>query len=413
VRGAFLACALVASGAATAFGGVEVEVRDATTGAPLEAFVIAREQMSAPALGHGSTYWCNRAAATWASSGSAKLYLPGLGLGRLVASQQYVEALAYRPGYCAHTTVPKHQPRIELRKADADPEVRLLYLQRMAHALVCDRASWSPESAEVVARLVDQVLGEARALPRDSYERGLRRHLEDTFEHIRRLPTGEKAWAPPERKHDPISRSFVLAPSNAVVKWDGDKVPSVTYHREYPRATHSSGASRFPAADSFQAPDGPTVVHCRDGAACDLNERDSHGRTALFSATSQFREDLLNALLEAGADPTIPAQPSGLQPIDVVIRALIGSSDKGFREKAVRMLDRLAAHPGTTLTAKLHGDLAAEPTAWKLVQAGGLALLVERRDALLQLPQRPESKPGCAERFPPEHYGDPPVRLRY
>jgi hypothetical protein len=156
------------------------------------------------------------------------------------------------------------------------------------------------------------------------------------------------------------------------------------------------------------------VIHCRHGApsACDLDERDVDGATALHGLAWAGRIDEVRALLEAGADPNATKGPGGQTPMDIVLRQVLLGYDGAA--KAAEVLDALAASPRATLSAGLKEDLAADPSTWRLVPPGpARERLMRHREALLRLPARPaQPKPGCEDPGFQYSLREGPVRLR-
>jgi hypothetical protein len=142
------------------------------------------------------------------------------------------------------------------------------------------------------------------------------------------------------------------------------------------------------------------VIHCRHGApsACDLDERDVRGFTALASLASELKAEEVRVLLEAGANPAVVIDVAGNATVEAFVKRIIertpapGSADAVHAREIMKLL---AGDPRTTLTRSLHDDLAADPSTWIVQAPDAKALLVEARDAFATLPTRPDAKPAC------------------
>lgn len=158
------------------------------------------------------------------------------------------------------------------------------------------------------------------------------------------------------------------------------------------------------------------VIHCRYGSptACDLNQRDAQGRTALHWAADALRADEVKLLLESGADPSIPEQPFGDEPIDMLLRRLAGltSTDSQNIESAREILSLLARHPRTTIRRSLKEDLDTQTERWSVKNPVAITLLKEARDHLRDTPLRAERAPACALRNYEFDSRSIPLRLR-
>jgi hypothetical protein len=160
-------------------------------------------------------------------------------------------------------------------------------------------------------------------------------------------------------------------------------------------------------------PPPPLVVHCRHGApsACDLDERDSNGATALYSLAGSGKVDEVRVLLEAGADPNATKGPGGDTAMDVALRQVLLNYDNA--EKASQVLGALASNPRTMIRAALREELAADPATWQVSQPRARERLLQRREALLRLPVRPpDPAPGCEDPKFEYRYREIPPRLR-
>ena len=455
MKRALLAAALLAPGAAWALLGLgatgfQVGVRDAATGQPLEgAFVVAREFATVGKF-EGSDTYCVRGDVAPASGDWTAVELPSPGSDQFTQAKA-IEAFAYHPGYCIAKSVdgaaassdrhlhiggteplvpldPSVPTKLALRRAAQGSLERLLYLQEVAAGLICEKARWSARSAEAMQRLADAMLGEARALARDRYEKILVEKLHGALAYAAGLRGSDAGARIGIVKLQPVgasfARDFIVVAANSRVLWD-DRHKMAIAARPAP-----AGQVAFANAIGAASPATPGVaiaprpvpqpaalaIHCRHGApsACDLDERDATGATALFDFVRDLRVDEARVMLEAGANPDIPQRPFGPAPIEVLLERIArtppGSSQA---QTAGEMLALLVADRRATLPQALRDDLGADPSTWKRYSgAPGLAAIAGAREQLLALPARPDAKPGCESPGYVMDWRAPPFRLR-
>jgi hypothetical protein len=396
---------------------------------------------------HGTETYCVRADVTPATGPWVTMELPYAG-SDVVTAARAIEAFAYRPGYCLARTpsaaeassikqfsmgrqLPNivntgEETRLDMRRSGQAPDERLMYLQELTAGLLCSRARWSDRSRGAMGLLADAMLGEAREIARSRYEKTLVQQLETGLASVRALPANEQARELPmvmRGEFTDYARDFIVGAADLRVAWDPQRRIAIAAAVSPVQAASPvpPGALMNPirgiVPNSRPPAPAPLAVHCRHGApsACDLNERDAQGHTAINTFVAYTKPAELRVLLEAGADPTLPAKPFGPHPIDVALRSML-RMDRSSPERAKRaeIVDILAADPRTTITRALKDDLAADPSAWNLVASlPGLDLLAARREALARLPVRPEGKPGCEPLGFQPTYDEGPVRLRY
>ena len=455
MKHALLAATLLAPGAAWALLGLgatgfQVGVRDAATGRPLEgAFVVAREFATVGKF-EGSDTYCVRGDVAPASGDWTAVKLPSPGSDQFTQAKA-IEAFAYHPGYCIAKSVdgaaassdrhlhiggtaplvpldPSVPTKLALRRAAQGPLERLLYLREVAAGLTCGKARWSARSAEVMQRLVDAMLGEARALAHDRYEKLLVERLRGALAYASAPPAAAAGAATGFPALQPVgasfARDFIVVATNTPVLWD-DRHRMAIAARSAPAAraatTNAIGAASTATPGVAIAPrpvpqPAALAIHCRHGApsACDLDERDSTGATALFAFVRDLKLDEARLMLEAGANPDIPQRPFGPPPIEVLLERIVSTPPGSSQAQRVgEMLALLVADRRTTLPRALRDDLAADPSTWKRYSgAPGLAAIAGARERLLALPARPDAKPGCASPGYVMDWSTGPFRLR-
>lgn len=395
----------------------KVVLRDQATGKPVDgAFVIAREWASVGKL-HGTSEYCVRADITPVREASMTMDLPSAGSDTTTRARG-IDAIAYGPGYCLARTEsardiasykylpvgqapPKEidtsaETRLQMRRGNQSAEERLVYLQEMMPLFTCSKERWSDRSAKSLALFREAVLSEARTVARTRYEQGL----------AQKLGLGPEAAS--------FTRDFVVLPEDYRVMWTDRGIVTAAGRPQAmpgPAIPHAPGMpSRMGGSMLIQRPSAPPTlkIHCRHGDAskCDLDERDAEGMTAILGTVyyNQAPADNVKVLLDAGADPSIPARPYAPAPIEYAILQLLRTSPGESRDRLARIVDLLAASPRTTIVQWLKDDLAADPSTWIQVRhQPGFAALVERRETLAKLPARPEYRPGC-ERLVPDTY---------
>jgi hypothetical protein len=432
---------------------VKVGVRDAETGKPLDGgFVVVREYAEVGQL-HGSRRYCVRAQAAAADAPWVKLSLPSPGRDALVRARA-LEGIAYRPGYCLARigdarAAASHKRmnlgmaapseldasvdnRFAMRRGSQTPEERLLYLEAVAAGLFCHEARWGDGSKEAMARLADAMLGEANSLARSKYERHLARRVAAGLEIARGLPevsdTGHMGMFNRPTNEPGVARDFLIGPADFRIAW-GDGGRMVVAATPAPIAAAApappAGAGAMAPPPGMRLPQmgiirpagvpppPPLVVHCRHGApsACDLEQRDSNGATALYSLAAAGKVDEVRVLLEAGADPNATKGPRGDTAMDVVLRQILLNYDNS--EKAAQVLDALASNPRTMIRAALREELTTDPATWQAHPARARERILQRREALLRLPVRPpDPAPACEDPNFEHRYREIPPRLR-
>jgi hypothetical protein len=106
------------------------------------------------------------------------------------------------------------------------------------------------------------------------------------------------------------------------------------------------------------APRPQLAIQCRHGAAsaCDLDERDWQGRTALAQYTEEFNLEAVKLLLDAGANPSIASPLPGADAIEAWMRRVLnGTVGPERRPQALAVIDALAASPKAALRAAAQG----------------------------------------------------------
>lgn len=444
-----------------------VAVRDAATGKPVEgAFVVAREFTTVGQF-HGSKTYCIRGDVAQASGPRLEMRLPGAGTDSFSGARA-IEAFAYRPGFCIARTEdgraasralhgpsygerargldPAAETRLDMRPSTQGAEDRLLYLGELALGLMCGEPRWSDRGREGIDRVAAAMLAEAQGLARSRYEKSL----------VEKIRTSLAAAREMKPDHDGIPsalgivslrqgglvfpRDFIVGDPRLRASWDGGNnmviaampapAPQAARILAMPSgsqpgsaAVASSGAAVISSSlvvqpgIAVEASRLHPVIHCRHGApmACDLNERDAQGATAIQDLVVALKPAEVKALLDAGADPSIAAKPSNVAPIETLVERLIRTQPgSGDAKNAFQILELLAAHPKVTLPRKLRDDLASDPATWTSVQhSAGRALLIEARPRLLALPARTDNSPACQPLGYVRDYGRVPIRLRY
>jgi len=452
---AFIALALLLPGAAHALlgTGFTVTLRDAATGRPVEgAYVVAREFVTVGKF-HGSSTFCARADAAIAPAGRAQMQLPGAGVHAL-RSARAIEAFAYRPGYCLGKTYngraasyirhgpsmgtppratvdPSVETVLELRRAVQGADERLLYLAEVAEGLLCNEARWGDASLGAMDRLAEAMLAEATPLAQDRYQKTLVERMRQRLAFARQLPAiseGDEMTGLQLRPvgGDNFPRDFIVGSAEARVSWSASRnmaVVAMPGRMQAAQASPPSGMRYGMPAPAAAAP-GPEpssqpalAIHCRHGApsACDLDERDADGNTALGMYVANLGLAEAKLLLAAGADPSVPAKPFGAQAIDALLQRMSNlAPDSPEAQTARSLLDLLVSHPKVTLRQALKEDLAADPSTWTMASsARGYALLRDARERLRALPARVEGTPGCAPTGYSNEFTNPPLRLRH
>lgn len=444
-----------------------VMVRDAATGKAVDgAFVVAREFTTVGQF-HGSKTYCIRGDATQVSGPRVAMQLPHAGTDSLRGARA-IEAFAYRPGYCMARTAdgratsyslhgpgsggerpkgldPAVETTLDMRRSTQGAEDRLLYLGEMVQGLACEEARWSDRGREGLERLSNAMIAEAQALARSRYEKSLVERMKGGLVAAREMKPGPDSMpAPlalqllqPAGLGTGFPRDFIVGDAGMRVSWDASRnmaIAAMPGRIEAAQVIAAPSASRpgqaaavagggLPMAVVVQPKTtvsaeriGP-VIHCRHGApsACDLNERDAQGTTALQSYVGSLKPAEVRVLLEAGADPSIASKPSGVAPIETLVERLARTQPGTATAKdAAEILEMLASHPKVALPRKLRDDLAADPATWTSVQhSPGRQLLVDARPRLLALPLRPDDALGCPPLGYMRDYGThAPIRLR-
>lgn len=434
-----------------------------------EAFVVAREFVSVPQF-HGSKTYCFRGDIEAGPGERHVVRLPGVGLdGPSLLDRRYsaYEAFAYAPGQCFERTpsagraaegarFPGGGAGLGIRPGvDAgsetvlrstpmkSPEERLLYLIDFANGLRCADPHWSDRTAGNLERLSAAMLAEAESIAHDRYER----HLVDELRGkltlaaaLRSKPSNEPFVASLNAISQPYARDFVIAPANARVSWQPRPAkpgtleaptmaivasPAVVQSaRISPGASPgypgfaTSGASAIAispgnaaVAQSPEPLSTQRAIHCRNGpvSACDLDERDIRGNTALAASVAELDVEAVQLLLDAGANPSVQVNVAGLAAPEALITRLVtrpvaaGSPEE---QRARTLLALIAAHPKATLLQSVSEDLAADPKTW-IVAPASRGLLLEARDAWRDLPVRADPRPTCERIEPAAAYGMP------
>ena len=361
---------------------------------------------------------------------------------------------------------PSSETRLALQRSTQAPEERIRYLSEAAFALSCAPDRWSDRSGPALAALQAAMVGEARGVARTRYEKALADQLEQRLALVRSHGVPAHGMLS-EPVVNAFGRDFLVGPPEMRVSWrdpqplgvvalQGSSLQAASPGRpavaaavqptviaatplqaQQPIAVQAARpgnpaqgtapapgnavgvvggavASPHPALSTGLRPPPGLVIHCRHGApsACDLDERDYAGQTALYAAATAGRVEEARLLLEAGADPNIARMPGAPTAIEKALETVL----RGYSspERHLQVVDLLAADPRTTLPAALKADLTADPATWtQFAHSKNLAAVVARREALARLPARPQARPGCEEPgYGGYRYTDPMLRLR-
>jgi hypothetical protein len=448
-----LAAILVAAVAGLGEDTLSVRLVDAQGKAlPGEAFVVSREFVSVPQF-HGSKTYCFRGDIEAGTGERHVMRLPGVGLdGPSLLDRRYtaLEAFAYAPGQCFERTPSARSAAGGARFPNAEislgikpgveagsetvlhstpmhsPEERLLYLLDFAGGLGCADPHWSEHSAGNLERLSAAMLSEAQSLARDRYERHLVDELRGKLALAKALRTraSDDLAVPSTRVAAyPYPRDFIIAPANSRVSWqprdavkpgtlDAPAIAIVGFPAIAQSARVSPGAASGSAGlATFVSPGSAAVaqaaeplsrkrvIHCRNGpvSACDLDERDMSGSTALAGAVADLDAEATQLLLEAGADPAVQVNVAGLAAPEALVSRIIqrppapGSEEE---QRARTIVALLAASPKASLLKSVGDDLASDPKTW-LPTLASRTLLLEMRGAWRNLPVRADPPPPC------------------
>ena len=456
-----LAAILVAAIAGLGEDTLSVRLVDAQGKAlPGETFVVSREFVSVGQF-HGSKTYCFRGDIDGGTGERHVMRLPGVGLdGPSLLDRRHtaLEAFAYAPGQCFERTPSARSAADGARFPNAEvslgikpgvkagteavlharpmrsPEERLLYLLDFADGLRCADPHWSDHSAGNLERLSATMLSEAQSIAHDRYERHLVDELRGKLTLARTLRTRESDdLAVPSLRvaTTPFPRDFIIAPANARVSWQPRGAPKpgtldapsiaivaspgvVESARIAPAAPPGSPAFATSSASGRAIAISPgnavvarmperlsakRMIHCRNGpvSACDLDERDIRGNTALVGVVAELDAEATQLLLEAGANPAVQVNVAGLAAPEALIARIIqrppapGSEEE---QRARTIMALLAASPKASLLKSVGDDLASDPKTW----IPGLAtrpLLLEVREAWRNLPSRADAPPAC------------------
>jgi hypothetical protein len=446
-----------------------VTVRDAASGKPVEgAFVVAREFTTVGQL-HGSKTYCIRGDVAQVSGPRVEMRLPSPGTDSFRGARA-IEALAYRPGYCLARTAsgaaasyarygpsygaerpkpldPAAETRLEMRRSTQSAEDRLLYLGDVARELVCGEPRWSDRGREGIDRLSSAMLAEAQPLARNRYERVLLERMQGVLAVVREMKPGKDeihtamALTAPRLAPAGFARDFIVGDPELRVTWDASRsmaIAAMPAPAAQSSAVMTTPPQGFRPGNAAVASSGGVInhgivvqprttvtsgrlqprIHCRHGApsACDLNERDAQGATALHGFVGALKPEEVKVLLDAGADPSLASKPSDVTPIETLVERMARTQpDTGTAKDALEILEMLTAHPKVALPRKLRDDLAADPATWSSVQQSpGRKLLVDARPRLIALPVRAEEPGACAPLGPARYEGGAiPIRLRH
>lgn len=456
MRRALAALAVAALPAAAQLPGLgadlTVRVVDSADAPVAGAFVIGREFVNVPKL-HGSATYCESADLAAGSRMPHEVRLPSARLSHLTPDRTHaLEAFAYAPGMCVERTPSARAAaqawsypsgtarerrlqsgsdvRLRARRVGAN-EDRLQYLVAFAEALVCEQ--WSAPSRAGMAALAQAMQEEAAAIARSRYEDSLARRLDAVLAAA--MQPGDGLGAAPRivsaaEATAPFARDFVIAPATAKVRFPAANEPNqfavVALQGPVARAAavpapsqRSPGMATLGVSPHPAAPvDTRLAVHCRHGppSACDLDERDAQGHTALYTSVGALDVDAVKLLLDAGANPSIDVNLQGADALDALLsRAMwnppaTGSADA---DRWAAILELLAASPKASIRASLADQLAADPSQWLAKSPASIALLTAARTRLATLARRPDPARSC-EPIEPERVDlrAMPVRLR-
>lgn len=365
MRSAILtAILLLATPAFALFGTtLRVEVRDGQDRPAADGFVVARDIGYVGIFGqiHSSQRVCVSAGAATFAGGAAKIRLPAPAIRYMSAGRRRIEVIAYRPGHCASWSEDwRSGVTMRLPPAPGAADERLMYLQELTASLVCD-GPWDKATAAAIEWLAKALDEETRPLVREPYERQL-------AERIRMNLRLARNRIVPEPHRD-------LAPG----------APAEGFSRDFVVVREGSPAR--------------AVVRCRHGepAACNLDQRDSRGETALGAAINLLDVDEVRALLAAGADPAVRTKPAGDPAIDMLLRRMARTSPSHSEsDRALEILALLTAHPRVAISRWLKQDLATDPAQWIAARTTmGGPLFLRARETLAALPQRPDEAVLC------------------
>ena len=443
-----------------------VEIVDESRKPVAGAFVVAREFVNISQL-HGSRTFCERADAARADAVPLVVRLPAAGTSHLDPFRDHaLEALAYAPGYCIERTpsaraaaynassppglrsqgpapvTASQQVRLNARRVPGD-EQRLQYLLGLSTALACGGADWSPRSKQALGELAEAMGREADAIAKSRYQKLLAQRLRGRLAEAARMERkmyDDPAMVMSADSSMPFVRDFLVAPAGTAVRWPTGREPPGTIGLAIalPRgnahaavsATMPPGSAAFASTSPRSAALTPTApvavqappaestrvaVHCRHGApsACDLDERDAEGRTAISRYAEDLDVEAVELLLSLGASPSVPMNVRDADAFDALVARIVqrppaaGSIDSA---KAGRILALMAASPGATIRAGLGADIDDSPQ-WKMAdEARGI--LIAQRDRLRALPRRDEVRVACPPVEVERTYDPLPVRLR-
>jgi hypothetical protein len=432
--GALAAITAAAAQAAVPGLGTSLEVRVlGENGQPVPgAYVIAREFATIGQF-HGHRVTCTRGDIDTPAGGPHEMRLPPAGMGHLAIDRTHsTEATAYAPGYCvARSPATDAAGNVQLRGvAVPGDETRLHYLLRTANAIACN--AWSERSRGNAQALVQAMRAEADAIARTRYEKSLVQRLSSQLTGAVSLAPGDPPAIPVVvARADAFARDFVLLPEGSLVRFPEPGEPNqmvvaarrgtaaVAASAAAPAAGAPNRAAPFPAPGTIGIDTAPAAtkprleIRCRHGApsACDLDERDARGRTALAQYASDLNAEAVEVLVAAGANPSIDSPLPGADAIEAWMRLVMNGTIAAGSPEAVRaiaVIDALAASPKATLAPDLKSDLASDPSQWRYWQAN--ALMLHARGALARVPARAQPARPC-EALDPISTA-PRVRLR-
>lgn len=452
-----LAALLIAAVAGLGEDTLSIRLVDAQGKAPAgEAFVVSREFVSVPQF-HGSKTYCFRGDIEGGTGERHVVRLPGVGLdGPALLDRRYTafEAFAYAPGQCFERTPSARSAADGARFPNADvglgikpavsvgsesvlhakpmqsSEERLLYLLDFADGLHCPDPHWSERTAANLERLSATMMSEAQSIARDRYERHLVDELAGKLMLAKSLRTQASDDLVVPSLHvasSPYARDFIIAPANARVSWQPRPAkpgtldaptmaivasPGVVQSARispgapigYPGYATSASPGSAAVAQSPEPLARTRVIHCRNGAvsACDLDERDIRGNTALASAVSELDVEAAQLLLEAGANPSAQVNVAGLAAPEALITRIIQrppSAGSEEEQRARTIMALLGASPKATLLKSVSDDLASDPKTW-IPGLASRGLLLEAREKWRAVSLRADPLPGC-ERIEP------------
>ena len=427
---AFVACA----GRAAVPGlptSIEVTIVDEAGKAVPGAYVVAREFAYIGQF-HGHRVTCTRGDIAAPGAAVHEMRLPPAGIGHLSPGRTHsLEAAAYAPGYCIGRSPATDKAGNVLLRATAAPpdEARLHRLLLTANAVACNE--WSARSRANVQALAQAMRAEADAIARTRYEKSLAQRLATRLAEAAMLGPSDASISPTVASFaQPFVRDFVVLPEGSMVRFPSAGEPNqmvVAATRGTASVAASAAAPAMPGPGSYAAPVPPPgmiavkpppakprlEIRCRHGAAnaCDLDERDAQGGTALAQYASDLNVEAVELLVAAGANPSIASPMPGADAIEAWMRRIMngtvvaGSPDAA---RAAAVIDALAASPKATLAPALKADLASDPSQWR--HAPPSALLLHAREVLAPVPARAEASRACDAIQPIGN--TPAVRLR-